>query len=112
MEREDFWSGGLKNFFGGSLKTFRGKGGIALDHKLDAAKVETAVEVDDIARAEGEIAAADGFGGEADVFGLSPTFLWDEAFGDEFVVLFLHATGHIGSHDTWTELDDLDAVGG
>jgi len=34
LEGEDFWSGSLKNLFGGSLKTFGGEGGIALDHKI------------------------------------------------------------------------------
>ena len=83
-----------------------------MDHKLEAAKVKPAVEVDDIAGTEGEIATANGFGGEADVFGFSPTFLWDEAFGDEFVVLVFYATGHVGGHDAWAKLDDLDAFGG
>ncbi len=83
-----------------------------MDHKLKAAKVKPAVEVDDIAGPEGEIAAADGFGSEADVLGFSPAFLWDEAFGDEFVVLVFYATGHVGGHDAGAKLDDLDAFGG
>ncbi len=34
LEGEDFWSGGLKDLFGGSLETFRCEGSIALDHKI------------------------------------------------------------------------------
>lgn len=80
--------------------------------KLKSTQVEPAVDVDNIASAEGEIATADGFGGEAYVFGFSPAFLWDEAFGDEFVVLVFYATGHVGGHDAWAKFDDLDAFGG
>ena len=83
-----------------------------MDHKLEAAKVKPAVEVDDIAGAEGEIAAADGFSSEADVFGFSPAFLRDKAFGDEFVVLVFYTSGHVGGHDAGAKLDDLDAFGG
>ena len=45
--------------------------------KSEPAQVESAVEVDDISGAEGEISSANGFGGEADIFGFSPAFLWD-----------------------------------
>ena len=83
-----------------------------MDHKLEAAKVKPAVEVDDIAGTEGEIATADGFGSEADVLGFPPTFLWDEAFGDEFVVLVFYSGGHVGCHDAGAKLDDLDSFGG
>ena len=74
--------------------------------------MESSVEVDDIAGAEGEISSADGFGGEADIFGFAPAFLWDEAFGDQLVVFILHAGGHIGRHDAGAKFDNLNAVGG
>ena len=80
--------------------------------KSESAQVESSVEVDDIASAEGEVSAADSFGGEADIFGFSPAFLWDEAFADQFVVLILHAGRHIGRHDAGAKFDDLNAVGG
>lgn len=34
LEGEDFWSGGLKDLFGGSFETFCCERGIALDHKI------------------------------------------------------------------------------
>ena len=79
---------------------------------LESAQVESAVEVDDVAGAEGEVSPADGFGSEADIFGFSPAFLWDEAFGDQFVVFILHAGRHIGCHHAGAKFDNLNAVGG
>ena len=79
---------------------------------LESAQVESSVEVDDIAGAEGEVSPADGFGSEADIFGFSPAFLWDEAFADQLVVFIFHAGGHIGRHDAGAKFDDLNAVGG
>jgi hypothetical protein len=80
--------------------------------KSESAQVESSVEVDDIAGAEGEVSPADGFGSEADIFGFSPAFLWDEAFADQFVVFILHAGGHIGRHHAGAKFDNLNAVGG
>ena len=80
--------------------------------KSESAQVESAVEVDDISGAEGKISSADGFGGEANVFGFAPAFLWDKAFGDQLVVLLLHAGSHIGGHDAGAKFNDLNAVGG
>ena len=79
---------------------------------LESAQVESAVEVDDVAGAEGEISSANGFGGEADIFGFSPAFLWDEAFADQFVVFILHAGRHIGRHDAGAKFNDLNAISG
>ena len=79
---------------------------------LESAQVEPTVEVDDVAGAEGEISSADGFGGETDIFGFSPAFLWDEAFADQLVVFILHAGGHIGRHHAGAKFDNLNAVGG
>ena len=78
----------------------------------EPAQVEPAVEVDDIACAKGEVSPADGFGSQADIFGFAPAFLWDEAFGDEFVVLVFYATGHIGRHHAGAKFDNLNTVGG
>ena len=79
---------------------------------LESAQVESSVEVDDIASAEGEVSPADGFRSEANVFGFAPAFLWDEAFGDQFVVFILHAGRHIGRHHAGAKFDNLNAVGG
>ena len=74
--------------------------------------MESSVEVDDVACAEGEVSPADGFGGETDIFGFTPAFLRDEAFADQFIVLVLHAGRHIGRHHAGPKFDDLNAVGG
>ena len=34
LEGENFWSGGLENFFGGCFEAFRGEGGVVFDHKI------------------------------------------------------------------------------
>ena len=39
--------------------------------KSESAQVESSVEVDDVAGAEGEVSSADGFGGEANIFRFS-----------------------------------------
>ncbi len=80
--------------------------------KSESAQVESSVEVDDVAGAEGEVSPADGFGGETDIFGFTPAFLRDEALADQFIVLVLHAGRHIGRHHAGAKFDNLDAIGG
>lgn len=112
LEGEDFRGGGLENFLAAASRLFGVRVVSFLIIKSESAQVESSVEVDDIAGAEGEVSSADGFGGETDIFGFSPTFLRDEAFADEFVVFILHTGCHVSRHHTGAKLDDLNAVGG
>lgn len=80
--------------------------------KSEAAEVEAAVEVNDIARAERKVASADGSGSEADIFRLAPAVLRDETFRNKFIIFFFDPSGHIGGHDSGAQFDDLDAMGG
>jgi hypothetical protein len=76
---------------------------------LEPPEVESAVDVDDVAGGEGEVALEDGLDGEADVVRGAPPVLRDEAVGEHFVVFVLHAGGHVGGHDAGAEFEDLDA---
>lgn len=77
---------------------------------LEGAEVEAAVDVDDVSGGEGEVAGEDGGDGAAEVVGGSPAALGDEAVGDEVVVFFFDACGHVGGHDAGAEFDDGDFV--
>lgn len=79
---------------------------------LEGAEVEAAVDVDDVSGGEGEVAGEDGGDGAAEVVGGSPAALGDEAVGDEVVVFFFDACGHVGGHDAGAEFDDGDSVRG
>lgn len=72
--------------------------------------MESAVDVDDFAGAEGERARGDGDDGFGDVFGCAPACDGREAFGDERVVFFFDAGGHIGGDDARADFENIDAV--
>lgn len=74
--------------------------------------MEAAVDVDHFASAEGKCACGNRNDGFADVFGLAPTRDGRKAFGDEGVVLFFYARGHVGGDDAGANFENINAVFG
>ena len=78
---------------------------------LQPGNCQAAVYHHDLSGAEGEVAAGKGGDGLADVFGDAPARLNAESAGDQLVVFFRHAGGHVGLDDAGADFVNGDPVG-
>jgi hypothetical protein len=78
--------------------------------RLEDAEVETAVDVDDFAGAEGERVAGDGGHGASDILRSAPAADGGQAVGDQGVVLGGDGLGHVRGDDPGPDFVDVDAM--